>query len=259
MSTRIKLYVVDVPRFEQLLDRSIGSILQEYAMRGTDSERIILWHDWPRNRRYLSVAGRGVMYAEGSGDYRPADFGAYDPFLARPTRDYLREEDSFALNWLLKALSRFPPEDFVREITSGQRRWWLGSFLDYAERSPAIAQEDYARLELLWQKVLRGHACGKPVTPREFNISDFDFPVLPAEDSELWMGVWSEEEARFMVDCLRRIRAEHPRFRKPPGKIGLAPDRDEEWDEWVNEMLNSVLGIEEALHFQKPVAVSFIS
>ncbi len=259
MSSRIKLFAVDVRRFEELLDQPIGAVLQECVERGTDPERIIVWHDRPRNRRYLAVPGRGVLFAEGSGDYQPAEFTANDPFLARPVRDHLREEDSYALNSLLRALSSYSPGDVVREITRGHRRWWIGSLLDYAENSAAVSQVDYERLVLLWQKVLRGHVCGKPVLLCNFSTADFDFPVLPVDDVELWMGVWSEEEAHFMVDCLHRIRAVPPRFGKPPGKVGMAPENDEEWDEWVNEMLDALLRIEDAFQFERLAVVSFIS
>jgi hypothetical protein len=258
MGVRISIYAVDVPSFEAFIDQPIGDALWRYAENGSDRERIIYWTDMQRERSYRAAPGEPLKYEQHSAwiPLTKASISEH-PFLKEKIRDYLARDHSFSLMWLLRGLSRFPPTDFVREITTGYRRWWIGSLLDYAERAPDISGDDFARFVSLCQKILRGRDCGRALPEREIGLADFSFPVIPCDDTDLWIGVWSEDESRFALDFLRRIEHHRPRFKRPPGPIGIAPESEDEWDKWVHEMIRQVLVIAE-LKFDRPNVLTFI-
>jgi hypothetical protein len=169
----------------------------------------------------------------------------------------LSQESSYALLSLLRVLRRCPTTIFVREISTRNRRWWIGSLLDYAERSHVFSRADYERFVFLCQKMLRGSDCGKLLPHRVVALSDSSFPVIPKDDADLRIGVWSEDETQFALDFLCRIEEQRPRFKAPPGRVGIAPQTEEEWNDWVHMMIRQVLAIRE-LEFEAINVVSFI-
>ena len=128
--------------------------------------------------------------------------------------------------------------------------------LDYAETAVDVNSKEYSEVSDLFQRMLRGYECGKPLKPIEWKLARGIFPVLPADDLE--MGVWTNEET---LRVLRFIRAllnkAKPNFRRPPGEIGIAVETDAEWNEWVYLMLRQLLFIIE-LPFERLKIVSFI-
>lgn len=72
------------------------------------------------------------------------------------------------------------------------------------------------------------------------------------------MGVWTEAEACFVVERLHQITWTEPRFTAAPGRTGIAPDTDDEWSDWVHEMIGQFLTIEESVGFDRLAVVTFI-
>jgi hypothetical protein len=138
------------------------------------------------------------------------------------------------------------------------RRWWIGSFLDCVETATGATPEEYATIETLFQKILRGYNCGKDLSEQYYEVTDFDFPVIPTDDTDLWMGVWTDSEITFAIQFIRSLMQVHnPYFRKPPGSTGQAPQTDEQWNEWVRQMIKQLCQVE-TFKFDKLYIVSFI-
>ena len=213
MGVRIDLYAVDVPAFAVRIDQSIGATLWEYAENGSDRAIAIDWNDQANNRRYRAVPGEPVACLEqGCWARLSKDGTAEVEFLRRTMRDYLGQESSYALLSLLRALSRCPNTAFVREISVRNRRWWIGSLLNYAECSGVFSHRDYERFVFLCQKILHGISCGKTLPDRAFAPADACFPVIPKDDADLKFGIWSEDETEFALGFLRRVEEQQPRF-----------------------------------------------
>lgn len=124
------------------IDQSIGATLWEYAENGSDRAIAIDWNDQANNRRYRAVPGEPVACLEqGCWARLSKDGTAEVEFLRRTMRDYLGQESSYALLSLLRALSRCPNTAFVREISVRNRRWWIGSLLNYADALASLATE----------------------------------------------------------------------------------------------------------------------
>jgi hypothetical protein len=258
MGVRIDAYAIDVPPFEDFLAQASGRVLRYVVEHASAPEAAVVWWDTDRGPicavpregvfRVLQVRKENLLEASSS----------RDPFMIRSAEDYLREGHSLRLSSILDALSRCPDAKFVRRITEGYRRWWIGSLLDFAEQSRLLTPEDYARCALVWQKLLRGYGCGKLLPSRKFYLASFQFPILPADDTDMYMGVWTEEEAYFLVGCLRRILEAGPRFKAPPLEVGIGPETDDDWNDWVHEMIGQFLVIEALNDYSRLAVVSFI-
>jgi hypothetical protein len=261
MGVRICAYAVGVPPLEDFLAHPTGRVLQYVVEHGNDREAAVAW--WEADRGSIwAMPGEAVFRVQhgpkrGDKDVIPDAVCSCDPFLARVAGDFLRGEDGFKLNSLLRALSRCPDVGFIKWITEGYRRWWIGSLLEFTEQSRILAPEEYSRFVLLWQKVLRRYDCGKRLLPAVFDRTRFDFPIIPADDSHMLMGVWTEE-AYFVVDRLEQILSLGPRFKLPPEEVGIGSETDDDRNEWVHEMVRQFLVIGDILDFRRLAVVSFI-
>ncbi|WP_165234804.1 hypothetical protein [Aquisphaera insulae] len=266
MGVRIEAYAVDVPALVDFLAQPVGSVLQYVVDHGTDREAgAVSWWE-PDRGPVRAVPGDAVLRTtiprSASPSRRediPNPASSCDLFLARAASEHVREESSDALRSLLRALSGCTGIGFVKRITSGYRRWWIGSLLDFTEKSGLLTPEELARFALNWQKVLRGYKCGSMLPHAEIDLKSFDFPLIPSDDRGLWMGVWTEDEARFMIDRLGRILTLGPRFKAPPlPEVGIAPESDDDWNEWVHGMIREFMTIGDIRGFSRLAMVSFI-
>jgi hypothetical protein len=89
------------------------------------------------------------------------------------------------------------------------RRWWIGSFLDCAQTTTKATPQEYATIETLFQKILRGYNCGKALSQQYYEVTDFDFPVIPTDDTDLWMGVWTDSETACVIQFIRSLMQVH--------------------------------------------------
>src|SRR5437016_3772284 len=110
---------------------------------------------------------------------------------------------------------------------------------------------------LLWSHPDGGHVW---FTPGEgvIRTQQGRTEIFPDGEPVLWLSVWTGPDAYFVVDWLRRILELEPRFQAPPKPAGLCPDTDDEWNEWVHEMLRQFLVIEETRDFRRLAVVTFI-
>ena len=61
-----------------------------------------------------------------------------------------------------------------------------------------------------------------------------------------------------MTDCLGRLLEIKPKFKVPPQHVGIGPESDDEWNEWVHEMIRQFLSIRAAFDFARLAVISFI-
>jgi hypothetical protein len=143
----------------------------------------------------------------------------------------------------------------IRKISSGYRRWWVGSMFQEARRATEIDQVECDQVGLLFQRMLRSYNCGYALPATTWEPDESCFPVMSQTCSE--MSVWSAEEARLVTRFIQKLLLTKPSFKSPHGKVGIAVETDEEWNEWVHAMLQQLLAFEN-LGYAQPKVVSFI-
>lgn len=302
MGVYISLYAVDLARLEPFLDRSLASMLWYHAKHGVgkpdedDHEPYYGVVSSDYSTEYISFPRRGGVKKNRLRSSQPlTDLtegeSFTDPFLAIKVKDYLGEDSYYIANFL-GALEDCPEAKAVRCISKGYRRWWIGSFLDCVDKNKYASPQEYSQLVAMFQKVLRVYNCGKPLPESSYELANLTFPVIPEEDIDLWMGVWTEGEVSFILQFIHSLLEQHgPFFRAPAGTMpvpdskkpsmawddpllaqmvlqehnpdnaaaGLASGMtDAEWNEWVHRMLDQLLRIE-GLGYERPNVVSFLS
>jgi hypothetical protein len=125
--------------------------------------------------------------------------------------------------------------------------------MDYARRN--VSAQDCEQVSLILKKILRGYECGTAMPPSNWMPTQEDFSVVPGEASG--MGLWTENETRQVIQFIHAVMGSKPVFKRPAGRIGIAVETDEEWNEWVHEMLKQLLAIEE-LRFEQLRIISFV-
>jgi hypothetical protein len=246
MGVRLELFALDLPRFTAFIRQPVWEWLWYYADNGTAQGGDVLM---PANDDahivYVATPRLGVMRAVGNKSValdrrnRPGD-----PLLSDTLHDYLASNSPWRLQDLLTAVGRCPPNDCVRLVTSGHRRWWIGSLLDYAEKTLGPAAPDYLFLASLFRKLLGWYDCGKVLPAPAVVESEPRFPLRLQEDPDIHTGVWRDEETFLVMDILRSMMSEHTRFSKPPLPVGVAPEKEEDWNDWVHQMIAHILSID---------------
>jgi hypothetical protein len=253
------MHAVDVPRFAEFLEQPLGAVLWYHANHCGDRDKRLWFTDAPAGAYiYNAISGDGV-YTFTSGQRYPLPEAKWTQieFLNTKTRDHLNGGSPYDLDRLLDSLAMTPTAGFVEPITWGHRRWWIGSLLDYAASALEITAQDFDRLRTLFQRVLCGRDCGWPLPEVGTEESEPDFPVHPYDEPGFSMAAWTSEEARFVTGGLRRISDQKPRFNSPPGPVGIAPEAQEDWNDWIHEMIQQLLKIDQ-LDFDDMRIVSFI-
>jgi hypothetical protein len=191
-----------------------------------------------------------------------------DPFLTTSLRDYLTKRSSDDLHFLLNALEVCSGANIVRTLNQGYRRWWIGSFLDCIDQNSYATPKEYAKLVAMFHKVLRDWNCGKTIPKNPYQLSDLQFPVIPAKDIDLYIGVWTPSEVSFFTSFTRTLLEKHtPIFSTPPlnreddvqrgMNLVKLEQQDYEWNATVHTILAGLLQID-TLGFEKPAVVSFM-
>ncbi len=166
------------------------------------------------------------------------------PQLSESLQNYLECHSPWELKTLLTALAQCDSNDVVRLISSGNRRWWIGSFLDYAEKTLGPTAPDFLWLVSLFQIILQGYDCGKILPKSQAGSPSFLLPLILREDSDIRTSLWTEEETRFVVESFRSIWSENAKYSRPHSQVGIAPETDEEWTDWVHQMVGQIVALE---------------
>jgi hypothetical protein len=123
----------------------------------------------------------------------------------------------------------------IRRVTVGHRRWWIGSLIaSCRDSSWSFDAQDLETAEALLARLLRVYNCGGDLPHTAYELKDVSFAARPLSDSDFWMATFDADEHWFLAQFLQeRLQEPWRRFRRPPGTVGVAPERDEEWDAWV--------------------------
>ena len=245
MGIRITLFALDLDQFTTFVQQNVWDWLWFYVENGSDQDsafRIDI--DGIACATFLATPKKGVVAIEGKKKVSldRANRPAGSPFSSS-LRDYLGCNSVWKLKQLLDALSKCPANKVARLVTSGYRRWWIGSLLDHAEHTLGSSASDYVYLASLFQRILRGYDCGHPLPKDEDNTADVCFPIVLPDDSDLRMSMWTDEETWFVIETIRSIISENTTFSNP--MVGFPPPTDEEWNEFVRRMTTHLLAVEE--------------
>lgn len=260
MGVRLSFYVVDLPDFERFVEMPIGDVMQYYVAHSTEADPWYLGieQDGTEHRFEVSPA-TGIHLIQRRENHHlrtKIDPGDFDAILSSSIRTYLSNHESIGFLIFFDRMSVCASTAWIKKISTYHRRWWIGSLLQTAERI-GLVSEKLPQAALLLRKILRVYNCGYPVPDETYDLSDFDFPVLPQNDIDPWLGIWTDIEIRFMLEFFHTVLASEIGFQAPPGKVGIAPRADSEWDNWVNAVIKEILVIE-TLDFKRPYLISFI-
>jgi hypothetical protein len=259
MGVRIDIYAIDEARFAEFLQSSIGSVLRAYYEQGNDSNGAMYFGDTSGSVEYAALPQKKFWIRALVAPFEMKDAIWDDlpnnPFLAQRLRDYVKTDSDVWFKIFLRQICACPNSSLIRQISSGYRRWWVGSMFQEARRATGIDHIEYDQVGLLFQRMLRSYNCGNSLPAAAWEPNESCFPVIPQTCSE--MSVWSTEEARLVIRFIKKLLLTDPSFKKPPGKVGIAVETDEEWNEWVHAMLQQLLAFEH-LGYAQPKIVSFI-
>lgn len=247
MGIRIDAYAVDASRLSELLWCSLDELLWRYYEDGTDADERLYWIDHDaKDATYMSIPREKVTGTRHGPDgarlhgIMTRSDTANIIFLQQAAFDHFSGGAPYPLAIFLRCFARCNGIDFIRPLTEGHRRWWIGSLLQGAKEGARISSLDCERLEFLFQKMLRGWDCGYPMTERRIDLEKFEFPALPEDDPDMRFSVWSQDETRFALAVLEELISLEPRFVRPPGRVAVTLD-DDEWHSWVVENVRGFL------------------
>ena len=259
MGVRIFTYAVDVPRFDTLLDCTVGELLCQYSRDGLDpNERLIFIHGDADDTLSTTPNGRitGALTDESGRHY--VEIAESEivtiPMLRRSAREHLSELSNYQLKWILSAFSHCAGIDYIHCLIDGHRRWWIGGLLQFAKE--AIPTPDYDDLVLLCRKILRGWNCGFPIPDGDVGFTAAGLSFTPDNEPHCLFGRLTAEESSRLATLLSDILSLSPTFSRPPGRIGIAPD-DAEWNQWVHKNVTAFLRIKD-LDFRQCHVFTFI-
>jgi hypothetical protein len=245
MGVRITLFAVDLSQFSSVIHQSLWDWLWYYVDHGTpDKDAFRTGINDEEKTTFLARPQVGVVARVGAKEARLSRLNKpNEPLLTKSLQDHLGDSP-WGLKELLTALSHCPSNKSVRLLTQGNRRWWIGSFLEYSEYTLGPNAPDYIYLASLFQRMLRGYDCGKVLPKSDTNVNDVPFPVLMQDDPDLRMSVWTDEETCLVVEIIRSIMNKDAKFAMPPSTVGIAPANDEDWNDWVHKMIGHILAID---------------
>jgi hypothetical protein len=258
MGVRISIYAVDEPKFAALVDRPLRDLLQFHAANGSRPNESLHFCDVERDLYFHSSPQAGLTFHGGNQPLAevPVEIFELDSFLDRPAREMLQTDSSLALEIFVDRLSACPSIDCIKEITSGYRRWWIGSLLDAARTAPMVEPDEYRAVETMFRRLLGPYSCGDDLDGIDAAPSRNDFVIVP-EDSQ-GMSVWTLNEVKTLIHFIHSlIEKEAPRFHATRGRIGIAVKTEDEWNEWLHIMLAHLLRLE-SVEFAQLKVLGFI-
>ncbi len=245
MGIRIDAYAVDLPRFAGFLNTTLGDLLRRYARDGTKPGERLMFTGVDNDETFFTAAGGPISAWIGQGAERHLEELTEERIrginvLQTPSREHLSRGSIYQSQWLLRGFSNCREIDFIERLIDGQRRWWIGSVLQFAHNY--FERSEYNELELLFRKVLRRANCGYNIQKSDPGFKTEGLPFTPTDDPDLPFGRWSEKESFSAAVLLSKMMELSPTFTRPPGPIGIAPD-DADWHQWVHDNVQALLRI----------------
>jgi len=263
MGIRLRIFAVDLNRFDPVLDNTLEDWLWRHQCTARPSEPLsaLRWYESATNHNYCSIQSKDVTwsYTDNVGrrvTRKLTKTKTQDvPFLQQTVRCFLNGGSAYDFYFFLRALSECDASEFVRCITDGRRRWWIGCVLCQA-RKVLATEAEYRELELLFRKVLRGFNCGHPISADDVGVDLSGFPVIPEPDSDLRIGFWTHSDTVYACVQARDLLAAGTQFRRPPASPDVFPS-DQECDAWTRSELEGIAQLIDRDH-QHVVVVTFM-
>jgi len=254
MGARQDLYAVDESRFVNLLTRTMGEVLASLL---PECEELVEVHPWSILGWWSEADGcinycvcpdsRIKLIHNGRVRYLRNDDICQAPEMSLTVHEFILGHSSFQFNQLLEILAKSRSCPFIRCIVDGERRWWIHSLLEAASLSFGSQSLDFVTLHGLCQKLLRFFGT-------DIDLKSLSFPVLPLDDGDMWMGVWTNEETEKALVYCQALLELGVKFARHDG-IGY-PETDEGWDAWVRRIISELLNLRRD-GFLRPLVVSF--
>ncbi len=242
MGIRIEAYAVDLPRLDKFLNSGLVDLLIQYQRDGIDEGTKLVftfapscdtYDAVPRGplREFIADSGQGP---EAITEERLRTIEA----LKCPAREHISGDTIYQAHWLFEGFSNCKGIDFIKRLTGGNRRWWIGSVLQTGQALLPI--DEYKELEKLFRKILRGCDCGFSIVNGDAGFVAEGLPFVPDNDPDLRFGRWLEKECSIAMSLLSKIVDSSPAFKRPP-EFAHSQMADSEWHEWAHSNVVSFL------------------
>lgn len=262
MGRIVDFFAVDIPPLEEFLRLSLADVFRYILENGSEESYLRyvvgsnIYHVSPRKgmeRSQRTNAG-GLQWIPLSAPQLDADLQ-----LAISCQEYLAQEDPFCLRELLRSLGECPSVNWVEFLYWCKRFWWpIDSLFDWIESSQALRADEYAQYKHLFKKVLRVSTVRRLTTGPQIELSDLSFPVIPRWDPNEFMGAWTAEEIELFALYTHFLLGLEPHFGSDPAAEGPVDAGRDTLNDWVHEVLESLLKVE-TLGFGVPNIVSFVT
>jgi hypothetical protein len=254
MGARQNLYAVDETLFVNLLVSTMGEVLVSLLPECRELAEVHPWSIlgwWSEAdggiNYYVCPDSRIKLIQNARIRYLQKDDICQAPGMSLTVRDFIIGHSSFQLDDLLMILAESRSCAFIRCIVDGERRWWIHSLLETASLSFGPQSTDFIALHGLCQKLLRFFGT-------DIDLRSLSFPVLPRDDGDNWMGVWTAEETEEALVYCEALLDLGVKFARYEG-IGY-PETEEGWDAWVRRIITQLLNLRRD-GFLRPLVVSF--
>lgn len=255
MGARQFVYAIDEGSFVNLLASTMADVLASVLSESPDfAERhpwsVLAWSSEIDGdvSYYICADSRIKLIQNARVSYWKKDDLPQAPGMSFTVRNFIAGQSSYQLQQILQILAEASSCSFVQSLVDGERRWWIHSLLQAASFWFGSNCPDYVALHALCQKLLRVYGTA------DVDLGSLAFPVLPREDCDNWMGVWTPEEtenAIFYSAALLDSGVTFARYHNI-----TYPETEARWDAWVRRIISQLL----VLHrdgFASPIVVSF--
>jgi hypothetical protein len=239
MGIRINAYAIDLPRLEDLLDLPLCQFFLQLTQLPSDDDALpFSVVDFKQGDHYSIDARhriRRFTQAHEILHLEPAELSTI-PALRLSARAYLNDRNASAcfLDFLLVALAQDPNRPIARQITSGYRRWWIGSLLAAANQCPSLSPGDFHTLRRLLTRILRGYDCGFPLADPEHEPPA---PLNLPNDSDHSSAFFDRAEILHLLAILSQLLTTDPQFTLPP-QCTRSPADDTDWNAYIRRLIS---------------------
>lgn len=238
-SAWMSIYVVELSVFEQLLEGTVGALLWQYAGLPSEADLPALSCEASDTRvRYFSRPGQGLSYSNGDKVVTlPPPVTEHIHALNVSLFDYLSEASSEAL-WQILHCFGIASSEWCKVVSERERTSWVGALLAHVATLAGTEDDLLRDNEILFQRLLRGAACGWMMRAEAPPLAEIHLPITPADERSYTVGSWTAPEFAYFQQTLDWVGGQGlPIFETPDDarqdRAGLAPTTDEQWTAWV--------------------------
>ena len=228
-----------LPRLDAFLNTSLADLLLQYQRDGIDEGTKLRFSFAPSCDTYDTVPRGPLREFIANSGRRPEAITEERlrtiDALKCPAREHISRDGIYEAFWLLKGFSNCREIEFIKRLTGGHRRWWIGSVLQAAQA--LLAGDEYKELDQLFRKILRGYNCGFNTAADPGFVAD-GLPFVPDNDPDLQFGLWSETQCSTAMSLLSKIMESSPVFKNSPE---MPRFEDTDWHEWARDSVLSFL------------------